>query len=51
MNISFQPLSVILGSVTGVLAFFTLKNPVVSLMTATFTATVTEVILRLQNQE
>ncbi len=49
MNISFQSMSLIIGSVVGVLAIFTIRNPVVSLMTAVIAAVLTEGILRLQN--
>jgi len=51
MNISFQSMSLIIGSVVGVLSILTIRNPVVSLMAAVIAAVLTEGILRLQSGE
>lgn len=49
MNISFQSMSLIIGSVVGVLAIFAIKNPLLSLVSAVIAAVLTEGVLRLQN--
>ncbi len=51
MSIHFQTLSIIIGSIVGVLAFFTMRNPIVSLIMAVIAGVLTEGILRLQNKQ
>lgn len=51
MNISLQALSLVFGCVVGVLAFFTTRHPVVTLMAAVIATMLTEGILRIQNGE
>lgn len=51
MTFSVHSLSLILASVTGIVTFIAIKNPMMTFMMATLAAVVTEGFLRLQSEE
>lgn len=51
MNISFNNLSLIIGSVVGVLGILTIKSPLHSLILGIVAAMLTEGVLRIQNEK
>ncbi len=50
MNINIRPLAMIIGSIAGVLAIFTLRHPLISLFVAFAATIITNGILNLQDK-